>query len=145
MSTSQELKAVVRRIFEEAINKGNLDLLDELYTPGFTSHSMPEPDMPPGIEGDKQAIRLLRTAFPDYHISVEDLVAEGDRVVARYRSTGTQNGDFRGIPPTGRRIESDGISIYRLRNGKIVERWDQVDTLGLLQQLGVIPTPGQSG
>lgn len=96
-----------------------------------------------GPEEYKEQITLFRSAFPDLEVTVEDIVAEGDRVVLRNRLTGTHEGEFMGIPPTGRKVESTGLVMGRIREGKAVEEWPQPDTLGLMQQLGVVEPPGE--
>ncbi len=83
-------------------------------------------------------------AIPDMHATIDDMVAEGDKVVVRYTVEGTQQGELLGVPPSGKRFQTSGISVYRLAEGKIAEQWEQADLLGLMQQLGVIPTPGHS-
>src|SRR5205823_14624824 len=99
--------------------------------------------MPGGIEGSKQFIAMYLTAFPDVHFTVEDIIAEGDKVVTRLTVRGTQQGAFMGIPATGKQTTSTGIDINRIVDGKSVEHWLEMDTLGLLQQLGAVPAPGK--
>jgi steroid delta-isomerase-like uncharacterized protein len=143
--TVEENKAIVRRMYEEIHNKGNMATADELVASNFIDHNPPGPGIPPGPEGIKQIFGMLRSAFPDFHTTVEDMIAEGDRVVARLTITGTHKGEFMGIPPTGKQVSMEVIDITRLAQGKAVERWGQGDMLGLMQQLGVIPPPGQTG
>jgi len=142
--TTEENKAIVSRFFEEVFNKKNLAFLDEYATPDAIDHLVP-PNMPPGREGSKQFIAMFLTAFPDLHAHLEDIVAEGDKVVTRTSYHGTHTAPLMGIPATGKAISSHGIDITRLANGKTVEHWGELDLLGLMQQLGVIPTPGQGG
>ncbi len=137
MSTEQN-KAIVRRVYE-IFNAQDLDALDELAAPNFVDHN-PSPGQAPGLEGTKQAFRMFFAAFPDFQITVEDMIAEGDKVVARVRVTGTHQGEFMGIPATGVQFTQTGIDIVRIANGKGVERWGEFDNLGLMQQLGVIPS-----
>ncbi len=133
----EENKALFRRMIEEVWNKGNLDAADALFT---ADHSSPNaPALPPGPEGTKIIARAFRAAFPDLRITIEDLVASGDRVCGRLREQGTQLGEFSGTPPTGKPVDFQEIAIIRVADGKIAESWYQVDMLGLLQQLGVIP------
>ncbi len=106
--------------------------------PEFVDHN-PSPGQGPGLEGITQSFAMLRNAFPDAQITVEDLVAEGDKVVARLSVHGTHQGEFMGIPPTGEQVTQTGIDIVRIVDGKAVERWGQFDDLGLLQQVGAIP------
>ena len=131
MST-EENKALLRRLFEEVWNQGNLAPLHEVLAADFLYH----PDLR-GLEAYKQAIRLYLTAFPDLHFTIEDMLAEGDRVVTRWTLRGTHQGPFQDIPPTGKQVTLTGISIFRVANGKGVEVWTDADYLGILQQLGV--------
>jgi steroid delta-isomerase-like uncharacterized protein len=134
-------KAVVRRQTEELWNQGNLNVIDEIYATDYVRHD-PESSGISNSEGLKQLITAYRTAFPDIHFTNDDLVAEGDLVVGRWTSTGTQTGDLMMdpmIPATGVQGTSTGISIYRIANGKIVEEWAEWDFLGMMEQLGVIP------
>lgn len=134
-------KAVVQRTLD-AINSGDLTTLGQQFTPDYLDHS--RPGLPPGPEGVVQFFAMARTAMPDLHATIEDLIAEGDRVVARGTITGTQTGDFMDIPATGKRVEIAYIDINRIADGKIAERWANQDDLGMLQQLGVIPA-GSAG
>ncbi len=135
-------KALVRRFFEEY----RLDVIDELFIPAYTHH---DPNLPPelqqGRDAYKQVVTMFRAAFPDLHTTVEDLFAEGDKVTARWTFRGTHQGEMMGIPPTGKPITGTGISITRIADGKMAETWVIFDALGLMQQLGAVPTPGQSG
>ena len=141
---SEANKSVVRRFYEEVFVRGNLDLIDEISAPDFVDHN-PAPGQAPGIEGIKQALTEYRSAFPDLEITVEDMIAEGDKVAARITATGTHKGEFAGIPATGRRATISVIDIVRVVDGKAVERWGVEDNMGLMQQLGVIPGPGTGG
>jgi steroid delta-isomerase-like uncharacterized protein len=139
MSTEQN-KAIVRRVFEEIVNKGNMSAADELLAADYVNHDMPAPV--PGVEGFKLIIGMFRTAFPDITVTLDDALAEGDRVVTRGVFTGTHKGEFMGIPATGKKVAVKYLDIWRLENGKCKENWVQMDMLGLMQQLGVVPTPG---
>ncbi len=130
---------LMRRFFDEIVNGGDLDLIDELIAPDVIEHEA-FPGLEPNREGIKQFLGLFRRAFPDLHFEVRDLLAEGDRVAARVRITGTHRGEFNGIPPTGRRIDVAALDICRIEGGRLAEHWGNTDTLGMLQQLGVIPT-----
>ena len=141
MSSAQENKAVSRRVAEEILNQGKLDLADELYTPDYVLHDPSLPEDLHGPEGLKQYAAMNLGAFPDARVTVEDQIAEGDMVVTRWRATGTHTGELMGILPTGRRSEISGITINRFSGGRIAEDWYQSDDLGMLQQLGVIPSP----
>jgi steroid delta-isomerase-like uncharacterized protein len=140
MSTEQN-KSIVRRWIEEGWNKHNLSVVDEIYAPNFVQHE-PEPQTVNSSEALKQYVGTYLTAFPDLQLSIEDLIAEGDKVVWRFVSNGTHTGPFMGIPATGKKGVITGIVIFRLENSRIAEAWLNIDALGLLQQLGVIPMPG---
>jgi steroid delta-isomerase-like uncharacterized protein len=140
MST-EERKAFVRHQIEELWNKGNLDAADECFTSVFVSHDPASPEPIRGPEGFKQNVAAVRAAFPDFHMQIVDQLAEGDRVVTRYLTTGTQKGELTGIPPTGKRVEVDGMGIDYFSGGKIAESWEYYDVMGIMQQLGVIPYP----
>lgn len=131
-------KALVRRFLEEVPGKGNMAAVDELALPGLMLH-VPLPEQTPGAEGMKDIAFVCRNAFPDLKITIEDMIAEGDRVVCRFTTRGTNSGQFMGMPPTGRKIALSGIEIFRIENEKIAEIWGQADLLGLMQQLGVAP------
>ena len=130
----EENKAILQRLAEELINQGDLDTADEFYSTDSFDH-MPVPGQLPGPEGVKRDFANIRAAFPDWHQEIEDLIAEDDKVVVRWRSTGTHSGDFMGLPATGIHASWTGIGIFRLAGGKIVERWSNWDALGLMQQL----------
>lgn len=140
----EENKAVMLRIQQECFERGNTDVADELIAPDAAYHNPPPGGLPPGPEGTKQWAAALRSAFPDYHRTVEDVIAEGDKVVVRATVGGTHRGEIMGIPPTERRVEVSGVDIGRVVDGKLVELWSNYDLLGLMQQLGVIPPPEQS-
>jgi steroid delta-isomerase-like uncharacterized protein len=135
-------KAQARRWFEDFANTGDLAVADELFAPDHVHHEADNPGRGSGPEGQKQLIAAARAAFPDLTYAVEDLVGAGDRVLARYVFTGTQQGPYNGIPATGKSVTVTGMAIFRFEGGKIAETWVIYDVLGLLQQLGVIPTPG---
>jgi steroid delta-isomerase-like uncharacterized protein len=140
MSTEQN-KSIVRRWVEEGWNKHDLAVIDQAYAPDFVQHE-PEPQTVNSREALKQYVGAYLTAFPDLHLSIEDLIAEGDKVVWRFQSSGHQNGPFMGMPPSGKTGTITGIVIFRLENSLIVEGWVNIDVLGLLQQVGIIPMPG---
>jgi steroid delta-isomerase-like uncharacterized protein len=129
-----ENKAIVLRSESELWSKGNLAVADELYSPDFVCHFVAGPEWK-GVEGIKREVASHRTSFPDWHEEVDDVVAEGDKVVIRFTSTGTQRGEFQGIAPTGRKVRIQEMAIFRLSHGKIVEQWGMPDVHGLLQQL----------
>ncbi len=140
----EENRAIVRRFVEEVQSGGDIDAIDELCSPEFINHTAP-PGVPSNCEGIKQVMAMFRQAFPDSHFAVEDMVAEGDKVVVRFRGRGTHQGETEAFgPPTGKRMEITGITIKRLSEGKIVEAWTNFDALGMMQQLGLIPEPAQA-
>ena len=143
---SDENKALVRREIEELFNQGgNLDVAEEVYAPDFVGHDPTMPEAIHGIEGARQFAAGMRSAFPDLTCTIEDQVAEGDKVVTRWRASGTHQGETEGLgSPTGNRMEMTGISIERLSEGKVVESWDNYDAMGMMQQLGHIPSPEEA-
>ena len=137
MSTENN-KSIVLRLLEEAM-KGNLAIADELIAEDYAQHSVF--GIPNGRAGFKQFFMAFASAVPDAQFVIDDVIAEGDKVVTRLTVNGTQTGALQGIPPTGKKFSMKGIDIFRIVDGKIVEHWDAVDQLGMLQQLGAIPTP----
>jgi steroid delta-isomerase-like uncharacterized protein len=144
MSIEQN-KALVRRLVDEVINQGNMSVIDKLFAPDFVEHEKLPPEIPPGREAPKLLFTMLRSAFPDFKATIEHLVAEGDTVVVSMAWTGTQKGEFMGVPATGKSISIGVIDIIRLAEGKFVEHWGIMDSMALMQQLGAIPAPEQSG
>jgi steroid delta-isomerase-like uncharacterized protein len=136
--TAETNKALIRRMVEEIQNGGNLALLEELLAPNFVNRT-PAPGLSPDREGIKQLLSMFRAAFPDGYMTIEDMIAEGDKVVTRKTYRGTQQGEFMSIPPTGRHVSVGLIDIMRVVDGKVVEHWNVGDDLGMLQQLGVLP------
>jgi len=120
---SEENKTVIRRSFEELWNKGNLSVADELFAPNYTHHDPATPDVGRGPESEKKRATLYRTAFPDLKLTIEDIIAEGETVMARWSCRGTHKGDLRGIAPTGKQFTISGVSVARLANGKMAEGW----------------------
>jgi steroid delta-isomerase-like uncharacterized protein len=137
--TAEGNKAVVRRYFEEVLNEGNIDLLDELAVPDFEEHD-PLPGQGTGIDGLKDRVGMLRDGLAP-RFTIDDLIAEGDKVVIRWTNAGTHVGEFLGAPPTGKSFKTPGINIFRVKDGKMTESWHVVDVLGQLQQLGLVPGP----
>ena len=135
---------VVRRLFEEVWNKGNLQVTDDLFTLNYSHHDSSTPDVGRGPESEKKRATLYRTAFPDLRLTVEDIIAEGETVVARWSCRGTHKGDLNGIAPTGKHVNITGISIARFTNGKMSEGFVNWDALSLMQQLGVVPELGKA-
>ena len=138
MSTEKN-KAIMRRIVEEAFNKGNLAVVDECTAAGYVLHTTPETK---GPEGFKQMVTMLRTAFPDMHQTIEDMVAEGDKVAHSVTWRGTFKGEYMGIAPTGKKFTVALAGFTRFAGGKQVEGWIYADALTFYQQLG-IPIPAQ--
>lgn len=140
MSVEQN-KAAVRRFFEKGWNQKHLAAFSELLAPDSVHHivSAAFPAGPPGPQGFMQRAAGILAAFPDYHVTIEDVIAEGDRVVVRYTARGTHVGPFLGVPPTGRRSSYAGVEIHRYADGKVAERWNSHDALGFYQQLGIMP------
>ena len=141
--SANENKAVVRRFFEELLSTDNLALADELLSPGFRFYFAGSPD-PMGLESYKEFLAARRAAFPERRFVVEDMIAEGEKVSARFTMRGTQKGELRGIAPSGREVTMTGIDMIRLEEGKMVEDRVEVDQLGMMQQLGVIASPHQA-
>ena len=131
-------KKTVRRFLEEVINLGNQRLADELLAENFVDHN-PLPGLPPNREGFKQSFVIFRNTFPDMHYTIEDIIAEEDKVVIRWTATGTQRGELMGIPPTGKNISVTGMDIFRITDGNLAELWLAWDQLGMMQQLGAMP------
>lgn len=141
MST-EENKAQSRRFMEEVLNKHDVSILNQFMVEDFVDHNQ-FPGLPQGIEGQRQLFSLLFRAFPDQRYTIDDIVAEGDKVVVRSTGTGTHKGEFLGIPPTGKTVRFEGFDMVRLVNGKWVEHWGLFDSAGMMIQLGVMPMPGQ--
>jgi steroid delta-isomerase-like uncharacterized protein len=141
---SEQNKTSVRRLFEEVWNKGHVPVADELFAPTYTHHDSSTPDAGRGPESEKKRATLYRNAFPDLRLTIEDIIAEGETVVARWSCRGTHNGDLNGIAPTGKQINITGVSIARFTNGKMFEGFVNWDALGLMQQLGVVPELGKA-
>jgi steroid delta-isomerase-like uncharacterized protein len=137
--TADEKLNLFASLVEEVFHRGRLDAVDELFAPDAVIHD-------PGVEHRgaaalREGIRSLRDAFPDFRITAEDQIAEGDRLAVRYRGEGTHLGTWQGIPPAGKRISYTGILIVRVADGRIAEYWAQPDLLGVLRQLGAFPPP----
>jgi predicted ester cyclase len=142
--SEEENKALMRRYYDQidkaAKDKKEPSFLDDFVAPNFVNHD-PSPGFTPDLEGLKQAYNHFLAANPDgYHV-VEDMLAEGDKVVTRLSARGTQTGELFGIPPTDKQVSMTGIAVHRIANGKIVEHWSEIDNLGMMEQLGVVPPP----
>ncbi len=136
----EENKATVQMFYDEVLNRGNLDVIDKTTAENYVDHTAP-PGMSPGREGERQWFALLRAAFPDGQTTIDDIIAEGDKVVVRATMTGTHQGDFMGIPATGKQVTISGIDVVRFHEGQSVEHWGQWDMAALMQQLGVASPP----
>jgi steroid delta-isomerase-like uncharacterized protein len=141
---SEQNKTAVRRLFDELWNKGNLPVADELIAPIYLHHDPSTPDQGKGPASEKKRVTHYRTAFHDFRLNIEDLLADGETVVARWSCRGVHKGDLGGIAPTGKQFAITGVTIVRFSNGKIVEGYVNWDALGLMRQLGVVPEPVQS-
>lgn len=132
---SREINLAASQHLGELVNAGAFDRLGEVFAPGVVDHD-PAPDQGPGVEGFRNFFTTLAAAFPDAHIDVDATVADDEQVAIAYRLTGTHQGDFLGVAPTGRRMEARGVQLARFQDGKIIERWGSSDELGILRQLG---------
>lgn len=138
-TTTRENEEIVRRFFD-AWNEADFEAIEELVADDAEHHDPADPpDVPAGPEGEKRRIELYQSAFPDATLEIEDVVAEGDEVAVRWTATGTHEGEFMGVEPTGNEVEIAGLEIRRIEDGRIAESWAVFDALGLLQQLGVVP------
>jgi steroid delta-isomerase-like uncharacterized protein len=133
----EDPKSLIRRLYDE-VSAGNLAALDELLSDDVIEHEQ-FPGLEPNKEGVKQFFAMFRSAFPDLRMEPHEMLAEGDLVCARMTVTGTHQGEFRGVPPTGKRIEMEGIDIVRTRDGQAIEHWGVMDTMAMMQQLGAMP------
>ncbi|USH00880.1 ester cyclase [Thermococcus argininiproducens] len=133
-----EKERIIQQSVDELWNKGDVSLADRLYAPNFINHDPSNPDVT-NLETFKQWVLFLHKVFPDFHVTIEDTIAEDDKIVKRWRVTGTQKDTFMGIPPTGNGITLEGIAIYRFEEDKIAELWWGYDVFGMLQQLGAFP------
>ena len=131
--TTEEMKTFEHRFFQ-AWNEGKPEILDELYSPAFINHINGE-----NLDAAKQGIIGVRAAFSDLHLTLDDQIAAGDKLVSRWTARGVHSGVFLGVPATGKHVEVNGIGISRFENGKIVEAWSLADFLGLLRQMGALP------
>ncbi len=142
--SAQANKDLVRRFYQE-IDKGNIDILDELVSEDYIDHNPPPfPGLGSGRAGLKQAFKLFQETTPGYHY-IEDQIAEGDKVVTRLTSVGKHEGDLPGAPRTGNEVKMTSITIHRISGGQLVEKWSEKDMIALLQQIGVMPPLHQHG
>lgn len=134
--------AVARRFYDEVMSKGDLDALDEIIHDDFVEHE----NVPPGMPTDKNAPRafvsMFRTSFPDFTATIEDMIQQGDKLVVRSRMSGTHQGEFMGVPPSGKSFDITAIDIVEFRDGKCVAHWGVTDTAAMMEQLGMVEPPG---
>jgi steroid delta-isomerase-like uncharacterized protein len=140
---ADENKSLIREYFERGWNAGDAEVAASFFRDDYINHNPGLPGMPPGRAGISMLVNAFRGVFPDLHYTIEAQVAEGDRVATRWTMRGTQQGEFLGVPASGKQVEVAGIQIDRIADGQIVEHWRESDIMGLMQQLGVIPAPGQ--
>jgi steroid delta-isomerase-like uncharacterized protein len=140
----EENRALIQRFVEEVFNHGNLDDVDDIYAPDYVGHTAGSPEQTLGPEGVREFVELYRSAFPDLHTTIEDIVAEGDKVAYRWTAVGTHRGELLGVAPSNNRVELTGITIERIEGSKIVETYNNFDQLGMMRQIGAIPAPEQS-
>jgi steroid delta-isomerase-like uncharacterized protein len=140
--TTEQNKALFRQFIDEVFNQGNMSAVDELVAPDFVEHEELPPGIPTDRKGVKQLTLMLRSAFPDFKATIEDMLAEGDKVVVRMTWRGTHKGEFMGIPATGKSVSIGVIDIVRFSEDKFVEHWGLMDNASMMQQLGAVPAPG---
>lgn len=136
---SEQRKQAVRRFFDQVLGEGDLAAVEELFSPDYIDHDPLDEEDTEGHDGVRDDVSMYRSAFPDIKATVEDQLAEGDRVATRVTVRSTHEGEFQGVPPSGRKTEVTGVVIHRFADGRIAEAWWNWDALGLLQQIGAIP------
>ncbi|NMB88218.1 MAG: ester cyclase [Chloroflexi bacterium] len=141
VTSVREVKEMIRSLFEEAFNTGNMELVDRYVAESYLDHSTFAAPVP-GVDGFKQRIQNLKLSFPDLVFKVDDIIVEADRVAFRWTARGTDTGGFLGRPPTGKPVELAGMNMERISDGKIAEHWSFPDNLSLVQQLGFAPAAG---
>jgi steroid delta-isomerase-like uncharacterized protein len=144
--SADDNRRLFQRYFDEMANGGDFDRLDEVFAPDYLHHDPANPDPRPvvGPEGVREHLVSLTGGFPDLNFEVEDTVADDEQIIVRWTARLTHTGDYFGIPPTGTKCEITGMNTWKVRDGKAIEGWVNRDDIGLLQQLGVIPMPGQA-
>lgn len=140
-SATEQNKALVEQMIQEVFNEGDVDAVDVYFTADFVEHEEGAPGQDGGREGLKMALPMLRTAFPDLTVTVEDMVAEGDKVAARLTWSGTHDGDFMGMPPTGQSFSMNVMDLFRIEDGQVAEHWGVSDIMAMMSQLGMLPGP----
>jgi len=138
--SAEDNEKLIQRFYDEGWNENNLDVYDELVTEDFVDHQA-LPGLPPGREGFKMLNVIFRAAFPDIVVKHETIVAEDDKVACRWTSSGTHQGELFGIPPTGKHVDVTATVMYRVENGRLAEGWINRDDVGMMRQLGIIPSP----
>lgn len=133
-------KELVASFIQGLFTRGDMDAIDRYLDPGFINHDPPFPGSPTGREGMRQAAAMFREALPDWHSDVEQLVAEDELVVERFTASGTHRGSLMGVPPTGEVLALKGMQMFRIQDNKIIERWGRLDEMGLMRQLGLVPS-----
>ena len=141
MTVSREWAEAMVSVFGEAVQTGNLDLIDEYVAEDYVEHN-PAPDQGPGLSGLKEMFGGFATGFPDLKTESQDIIIEGDKIVSRDTTTGTNTGEFMGMPATGKSVDFEEIHIGRVENGKMVEHWGLIDVAAMMTQLGMMPEPG---
>src|SRR5262249_38387439 len=136
---SEANKYVVKRVFEELWNEANLSVADQFFAPNYIHHDPATQDFGRGPESERKRLNLYRSAFPDLRLTIENIISEGETVMARWSCHATHRGELNGIPATGKRIDITGVTVCRLTGGKVAEAWVQWDALGMMRQLGAIP------
>jgi steroid delta-isomerase-like uncharacterized protein len=139
--SNEQNKQIARQMVEEIFNKGDMSAVDKFLAPDFIEREVLPPGVPGGREGVKALTSMFRGAFPDFKATVDDIICEGDKMVIRQTWSGTQKGEFMGIPPSGKKVSIEVIDIVRMVDGKFVEHWGLLDNMGLMQQIGAIPAP----
>lgn len=137
--SAEQNKAVVRRSIEEIINRRNLSAIDEFFSPDFVEHEELPPNIPPGREAPRILFGMMLDAFPDFKATIKHLIAEDDLVVLHMTWTGTQEGEFMGMPASGKRMSISVLDIIRIADGKYAEHWGVMDQAAMMQQLGAMP------
>lgn len=131
-----ENKALIKYFYEEVWDKGNFEAAEKVFAEEYVRHDLRPGTAPPGPEGQKKIASLFRTAFPDFHLKIDLMIAEGELVAARWTGTGTHLGKWNNIEPTGKKVTFSAVNIFRINNGKVVEIWNHRDDMGLNQQIG---------
>lgn len=142
-SVEEKNTAAVKRFYDEVMGKGDMKAIDALVADNFVDHFTPDPKIPGNKAGLTQVMTAMRTAFPDLQMTIDDIIAKGDKVWVYSTMRGTNKGEFMGMPATGKKVEVKGVDIVRFENGKAAEHWGLNDDYTMMQQLGVIPAPGQ--